>query len=142
MKNQFTATASINIKASASQVWKALTDPEIVKQYFFGVDVISDWKKGSPILYRGVWEGKAFEDKGNILEIIPEKLLLCNYWSSFSGTEDIPENYQNVHYELTGENGGAKLTITQDRIPTEEQKAHTEKNWNYVLEAMKKLLEK
>jgi len=141
MKNDFIASVSVSIAASPAKVWQALTDPSLVKQYFFGVDLITDWKKGSPIIYRGVWEEKMFEDRGNILEIIPEKLLLCNYWSSFSGLPDAPENYQNVRYELSMENGGTKLSITQDNIPSEESKTHSEQNWKTVLDGMRKLIE-
>ncbi|MFI5136031.1 MAG: SRPBCC domain-containing protein, partial [Chitinophagales bacterium] len=75
------------------------------------------------------------------IEIIPEKLLLCNYWSGFSGLPDVPENYQNVRYELSAENGGTKLSITQDNIPSEESKTHSEQNWKIVLDEMRKLLE-
>ncbi len=38
-------------------------------------------KVGSPILYRGEWHGKLFEDKGQILEIEPEKRLVSTHWS-------------------------------------------------------------
>lgn len=48
-----TATAAVQINADVSRVWEALTTPEIVKKYFFGVDVITDWKVGSPIVYKG-----------------------------------------------------------------------------------------
>ena len=54
---------SIIINAPAAQVWKALTDPAIIKQYFFGTNVETDWKKGSPITWTGEWEGKTYQDK-------------------------------------------------------------------------------
>ncbi len=142
MANKFIAKKSISINAPASKVWKALTDPKLVKQYFFGVDVITDWKQGSPIIYQGVWEGKPFEDKGNVLKIEPEKLLLTNHWSPSSGLPDTPENYHNVRYDLVPEGRGTKLTITQDNNATEEEKDHSEQNWGAILEGMKKLLEK
>lgn len=140
--NKLTLSVSTIIKAPISKVWVALTDPKQIKKYFFGVDTISDWKEGSSIIYRGSWEGKIFEDKGTIVKIQPEKLLHCTYWSSFSGLPDKPENYQKVNYDLTKEKEGIKLTITQDNIPTEESKKHSEHNWKTVFESMKKLLEK
>jgi hypothetical protein len=30
-----------------------MTNPEIIKQYMFGTNVISDWKEGSPIVWKG-----------------------------------------------------------------------------------------
>ena len=58
MNNEYTAKATSMIHAPISKVWQALVNPEIIKQYLFNTDVISDWKVGSPITYRGEWEGK------------------------------------------------------------------------------------
>ncbi len=141
MTGTFIAKSSILISASSAAVWNALTNPDLIKQYLFGTEIVTDWQVGHPILYRGVWEGKPYEDKGTILKIKPEKLLLCNYWSSFSGLPDSPEYYQNVAYELTPGDGKTELTITQDNIPSEEGKQQSEQNWGMVLDGMKKLLE-
>jgi hypothetical protein len=59
-----------------------------------------------------------------------------------SGTEDKPENYAVVTYELNKENDGVRLTITQDNCKTEESRQHSEKNWAMVLNTLKDLLEK
>ncbi len=132
---------SINTQASTSKVWDALTNPELIKEYFFGTETISDWKVGSALIFKGVWEGKEYIDKGIILELEVEKKLKYNYWSSFSGTEDIPENYATITYELSKENNTTVLTVLQDGFKTEEQKEHSEKNWQMVLEGLKKLVE-
>ena len=133
MKNNITGSASTTIDASPAEVWDALTNPAQIKKYFFGTEVTSDWKKGSPIFFRGEWEGKKYEDKGTILETIPRELFQYSYWSSLSGIEDKPENYVVVSYQLSEENGKTKVTITQENIPTEEMKKHSEENWNKVL---------
>lgn len=142
MTKTFTAKSSILIAASTADVWDALTNPATIKQYMFGTEVITDWKVGHPILYRGVWEGKDYQDKGNILKFEAEKILLCNYWSSFSGLPDTKENYQNVSYELAREKDKTRLTITQDNIPSEEGQQQSEQNWNMVIDRLKQLLEK
>ncbi len=141
MKNELTLRKSFNINASSSKVWDALTKPELVKQYFFGTEVSSDWKKGSPIFYRGVWEGKAYEDKGNILDIEKGKFIRYNYWSSFSGTEDIPANYANVSYELDESNGITTLTIIQDSFKDQQALEHSGQNWGMIVDGLKKLVE-
>ena len=64
MKKTHVATVSARVHAPPSRVWEALTRPELIKQYLFGTDVVSDWMPGSPILYRGEWQGKPFEDTG------------------------------------------------------------------------------
>src|SRR2546421_346981 len=99
MKN-ITASATIQINAPASLVWLALTTPELIKKYFMGTDAHSDWKVGSPITFSGTWQGKSYEDKGTILEVIPNKIFRYNYWSSMSGIEDKPENYVAIIYYL------------------------------------------
>lgn len=142
MAKKLVSTSGITIDAPVSKVWQALTDPAQIKQYLFGTNTVSDWKKGSPISYEGEWEGKKYKDKGTIIEIVPEKLLHTTYWSSMGGKEDKPENYNNVIYELQPQNGKTMITISQDNIDTEEQLKHMEQNWAMVLDSMKKLLEK
>jgi len=141
MNKKFTAKATTTIDAPVSKVWQALVNPEIIKQYLFNTDVISDWKVGSPIIYRGEWEGKPFEDKGKILEIEPEKILKSTHWSPLSGVPDTPENYHTVTYTLSEKGDGTEVTITQDNNASEEEEAHSEKNWQTVLKGLKDLLE-
>jgi uncharacterized protein YndB with AHSA1/START domain len=132
---------SITVNAPAAQVWKALTDAAIVKQYFFGTNVKTDWKKGSPIIWSGEWEGKAYEDHGTILDITPGKYVKYSYWSSMGGTEDKPENYQNVSYNLTEKDGVTTLEIGQEKIKDEAAKEHSEQNWQYIFGKMKEMVE-
>jgi uncharacterized protein YndB with AHSA1/START domain len=141
MSGNYVAKATILIDAPKLKVWEALTKPELIKQYLFGTDVTTDWKVGSPVTYKGIWEGKAYEDKGKVLQVEPEKLLVSTFWSSLSGIPDRPENYQTVRYELTPEGDGTRLTITQDNNKSEEDANHSAQNWNIVLEGMKALLE-
>jgi uncharacterized protein YndB with AHSA1/START domain len=141
MIENLTATKSIMIKATPARVWEALTDPAQVKQVMWGSEVESDWKQGSSLTYRGVWEGKPFEDKGTILEIDPPRLLRTNYYSPLSGKPDVPENYAEVTYALAEEAGGTKLTVTQTNITDAAARDHSEANWGAALETMKKMIE-
>ena len=142
MNNKFTAQATTLVNAPASKVWDALTNPSLIKQYLYGTQVTSDWKVGSPITYKGEWEGKSYEDKGEILQIEPDKLLVSTFWSSLAGLPDLPENYKTVRYELLPEGNGTKLTITQDNNATQEEADHSTQNWTTVLDKFKELLEK
>ena len=134
-------TVQITVAAPVSRVWHALTDKETIRAYFFGTEANSDWKTGSKLTFTGVWDGKPYEDRGTILESVPGQLLRYNYWSSFSGTEDKPENYAIITYQLEERNGATVLTVTQDSLKTEEQREHSRQNWNMVLDGMKKLVE-
>ena len=136
-----TLKTSITFNAPIAEVWKGLTDPSMVKQYFFGTDLKSDLKIGSPITFSGEWEGKKYEDGGIILDADAPKLLKYTYWSSMSGTEDKPENYANITYELSEANGKTTLTLTQDGVKTQEALEHSEQNWQGVFSGLKKLVE-
>ena len=142
MEKRYIAKTSITINTTTEKVWKALTTPELIRQYLFGTQVTTDWQVGSPITYRGEWQGKAYEDKGKILEIEPERLLVSTYWSSLTGLADTPENYNTVRYELSGEGSRTYLTIIQDNNPTQEDASHSEQNWKMVLNTIKQLLER
>jgi uncharacterized protein YndB with AHSA1/START domain len=142
MKTDHVAKASITIRADAGKVWDALTNPALIKQYLFGTEARSDWKKGSPITYKGVWEGKSYEDKGVIVDIVPNTRIVSTYWSSMSGKPDTPDQYNTVTYELAPGNGQTTLTITQDNNPTRESADHSAANWTAVLQSMKAILEK
>lgn len=142
MNINLTARVEITINAPLVKVWEALTSPRLIKEYLFGTDVVTDWKIGSPIIWKGVWQGKAYQDKGKILQVVPNKLLETTYWSGMAGLADIPENYKKVTYELMEIGDNTKLTLTQDNNVTEEDKNHSEQNWKMVLDGLKKLLEK
>jgi uncharacterized protein YndB with AHSA1/START domain len=141
MNKTFVAKATITINVPASKVWDALTQPNLIKQYLFGTQVTTDWRVGSPITYEGIWEGKAYKDKGKVLQVEPGKLLVSTFWSSLSGLPDVPENYQTVRYELSAEGSGTRLTIIQDNNATQEEANHSAQNWKFVLDGIKKILE-
>lgn len=123
-----------------SEVWDALTDKESVKKYFFGTELNTDWKVGSPIIFKGNWEGQSYEDKGKILEAEKEKLIKYTYLSSFSGLADLPENYSTITYQLQAEGQGTMLTVIQQGFKDEKAYNDSKEGWKIVLENLKKLL--
>lgn len=141
MAANFIAKVTTTISAPMGRVWNALTTPEIIQQYFFGTNAVSDWKEGSELLFKGEWDGKAYVDKGVILKSEPEKLFQYTYLSSFSNLPDVPENYSNITYELDEEEGETTLTVKQENVANEEARKHSEENWASVLKNLKQLLE-
>jgi len=137
----YIAKALITINASAEKVWHALTDPGMIKKYMFGTTVISDWKEGSKIIWKGEWEGKSYEDKGKILRFEPKKSLQYSHFSPLSGLHENPENYHIVTIDLEEKDKQTTVTLTQDNNPDEKTKDHSEKNWKMMLASLKKLLE-
>lgn len=142
MTEELTATASVDIQTPASAVWSALTDPDKIRLYLFGTHTVCDWRVGSSITYSGEWEGKAYEDKGVILESVPGERLVMTYWSSFSGVADVPENYQKITYRLEGIAGGTRLTVVQENHRSREAQEHSQQNWRVVLDGLKKIVER
>jgi uncharacterized protein YndB with AHSA1/START domain len=141
MANENELRLEIPINASISMTWDALTNPDLIKQYFFGTNLITTWEKGSPIIFSGEWEGKPYEDKGVILDYQFEKLLKYNYWSNFSGTEDIPENYADISYQLSDNKGVTILVITQTGFKNLEAVEHSRTNWISIMNGIKEMIE-
>lgn len=142
MNKDLKVSKSIEIKASAVKVWQALTDPEKIKVYLFGTETITDWKAGSPIVFQGEYEGNKYRDKGNVLENNPNELLKYNYWSGFSGSEDQPQNYSIITYEIEERtNDTVLLSWTQEGFANEQGHEHSEKGLYGMLEQIKKLVE-
>jgi len=142
MDKKLIAKASTTINAPAARVWDALVNPKIIKQYMFGTNVVSDWKKGSPIVWKGEWQGKAYQDKGVILELQPERVIRYSHFSPLSGLPEKPENYHTVTIELSGQGAQTVISLSQDNNATEQAREHSEKNWGMMLGSLKKLLEK
>ncbi len=141
MNRKLLATTSISIHATPAEVWEALVDPDMIRQYFHGTETVSDWKLGSPITFKGEWQGKPYLDKGTILEINPERELSYSFWSSLSGTDDFEDNYAHVSYHLSHYHDNTTLIITQDNLDTEEEVVKAEENWMNVGKHIKKLVE-
>ena len=136
------ARASVTVGAPVAKVWDALVNPQTIKQYMFGTTVVSDWKQGSPITWKGEWKGKAYEDKGTILKIQPRRLLQYSHYSPLSGLPDTPENHHTVTIELSEEGAQTRVSLAQDHNASEEARQHSEENWRMMLDGLKKVVEK
>jgi uncharacterized protein YndB with AHSA1/START domain len=99
-------------------------------------------RKAAPSSYRGEWQGRKFEDKGRVLRVEPERLLVSTHWSPLSGVPDVPENYHEVTYTLEPQGTGTRLTISQDNNADEEERQHSQQNWQTMLEQLRQFLEK
>ncbi|MEX6689412.1 SRPBCC domain-containing protein [Danxiaibacter flavus] len=149
MSNSLIVKSSIVINAPASKVWDALVNPEQTKKYMFGCETVSDWKPGSPLLWKGVFNGaELVAVKGHIVSIVPGKFLAYTVFDPNSTMEDVPENYTTVTYELSSESGHTVLDVTQGDFSTvaNGQKRYEEtynngEGWNPILVEIKKLAE-
>jgi uncharacterized protein YndB with AHSA1/START domain len=141
MDKDLIARTSITINAPGEKVWNALVNPEAIKQYFFGSTVVSDWHAGNPIVWKGEWQGKSYEDKGVILQFKPGRTIQYSHFSPLSGLPDIPENYHTVTIELSVRENQTLVSLSQDKNATEDERAQSEQNWGMMLAALKKFVE-
>ena len=132
----------IQINNTVDEAWKALVNPEIVEKYMLGSKQLSDWRKGSSIIWKKDFNGREFEDKGKILEITPRKSLKYTHYSPASGRPDAPENYQTVSVTLKENANGTLVQLTSDNNYSENGKAITEHIWAYYLHVLKMIMDK
>lgn len=136
----FLAMAETDINAAPARVWDVLTDPDQLKALWFGAEVETDWQVGSPITWSGEWEGKPYQDKGEILEVEPGRLLKLTHYSPLTGQPDVPENYHTLTYELTGDEE-THLKLTQDNNGSEEEAKHSQGMWEMLVAKVKEAAE-
>jgi uncharacterized protein YndB with AHSA1/START domain len=141
MARGLTARASVVVQAGEAAVWEALVTPEQIRRYMLGATVESEWREGARIVWRGEWQGKAYEDHGTILRLDPPRLLEYSHFSPLSGLPDTPENHHTVTIELRGDGRSTHVTLSQDNNPTESARQHSEKNWGAMLAGLKGVVE-
>jgi uncharacterized protein YndB with AHSA1/START domain len=149
MHNSLIIKNTIEIHAPAAKVWDALVNPAQTKKYMFGCETVSDWKKESPLLWRGEYDGKEMIFvKGIILDIQPGKFLAYTTFDPNSTLDDTSENYLTVTYELSEKGGKTAFTVTQgdySKVAEGERRYKESYNngegWNPILVQIKKIVE-
>jgi uncharacterized protein YndB with AHSA1/START domain len=136
---------SIDIDAPVETLWRVLTDSEFIKQYMFGCTAETDWKPGSPLLWKGAADGKLYV-KGHIVSIEKPHRLAYTIFDPNSTIKDIPANYLTMTYELKKRNERASvLEITQGDFSAvedgERRYQHSLDGDDSVLSGIKKLAE-
>jgi uncharacterized protein YndB with AHSA1/START domain len=135
---------TITIKAPPYKVWNTLTHTDLMKQWMgdpeMQIEVITDWKVGSPIVIKGFHHVK-FENKGTVLQYEHNKVLKYDYLSSISRLADQPEHYTSIEFTLTPEENQTKLTLILSNFPTESIFKHVGFYWRGTIHIMKKLAE-
>ena len=122
------------------KLWSVLTDNQFIEQWL-GVQMVTDWQPGSPIAFTFTYKDKEIIDKGAVLHFEPAKKFSYNYWSVFSTTEDKPENYSVITFEIQPNEKGSLLQLTQTNFSTQLMYTHADNNWEETLDTIKKLAE-
>jgi uncharacterized protein YndB with AHSA1/START domain len=133
--------STITINASLEKVWATITQPEFVKLWQYGSDLITSWEIGSDIRFRTEWQGTVFEQWGKVLAVKPFELVSYSLFAPRPNLEDKPENYFIMHYLLSTDGTQTKLEIVQeDNRPNAVQEA-AQGEENPVLQALKQVAE-
>jgi uncharacterized protein YndB with AHSA1/START domain len=136
-----TNISKIHLAAPIDKVWNALVQPELVKKWQYGSDLITDWKIGSAIRFRNEWDGQVFEQWGNVLEFVPNQKIKYSLFFPRPELEDKPENYFIMSYILAEENGKIKLEIQQEDNRPGAVQEEPQGEENPILQSLKSLVE-
>jgi uncharacterized protein YndB with AHSA1/START domain len=142
-------TNVIRVKVPAEKLWKVLTHSEHTKKYMFGCEVITDWKPGSAVIWRGQYEGASVDFvTGFVLEIQPDVKLKYSVIDPNAVYPKTPENHLNVTYLLNEVDGVTEFTVVQDGFENvaDGEKRYTEvsnngEGWNPILMEIRKIAE-
>jgi uncharacterized protein YndB with AHSA1/START domain len=134
------------MNAPPSEVWRALTEPDWMKQWMaeqeMRVEVITDWKVGSPIIVKGHHNNVDFENKGTVLHFEPNSLLRYSHFSSLSRLPDDVANYTIIEFRLARtEENSTSLNVTLSNSPSEPIFKHFEYYWRITIEVIKRFIE-
>jgi uncharacterized protein YndB with AHSA1/START domain len=127
------------IRTTPERLWSALTDPEFIKQYWFGMHCESEFTSGSPWkLVSG--DGQVY-DAGAIVEAEPPRRLVIR-WQQQHKPELKAEGYSLCTMELEPSGTAVKLSITHtiEREPSQFIAA-VSGGWPKVISNLKSLLE-
>jgi uncharacterized protein YndB with AHSA1/START domain len=133
----FTATAQTDVAASPERVWAALTEPDQIAAYMHGSLVTTTWEVGSPITWDGKYDGRSYQDKGEVLRYDEPHVLSVTHYSPLMGQPDEPESYHTLVYTLTVSGDRTRLGLTQDGCDSEQQAARFSQNWQAMLDGLK-----
>jgi len=126
------------IETTPEKLWEALTNSEFSKRYWFGTEVRSDWKVGSPFAL--VTDGKT-SDTGEILEADPPRRL------SYSFKHELFEEMRNepatkVVFTIEPHGNIVKLTVTHEGFAEGSKLlGAVSQGWPAILSGLKSLLE-
>ena len=134
MVENLVARATVQVRASAERVWSVIVDPSA--RWMVGARVTSTYVVGDPITFDGEWEGKPFQDHGEIVAVDPPTLLRYTHYSPLSGQPDVPENYHHLTFTLADADGTTTVTLEQDGNGSTDEVEHAEGLWRQVLEAL------
>ena len=127
------------IRTAPEKLWSALTDPEVMKEYWFGCRCESEWTAGSP--WKLVYADGSIADSGEIVEAEPPRRLVIR-WQNQLKPELRAEGQSHCTMELEPSGTAVKLSITHT-IERDRSKfiVAVSGGWPKVISNLKSLME-
>lgn len=72
-----------------------------------------------------------------VLQYDEPRQLSVSHFSPMSGQEDAPESYHTIVYTLVEDDGGTRLSLSQDNNASEQEAEQSTKTWQQMLAALK-----
>ena len=127
------------IATTPEKLWEALTQGKFTKQYWFGRQIESDWRIGSPVrFYDG--DSNDLTDSGVVLEYDPPFRLAYTFRNEFD-SEAQKLGYSRVAFSIERRDETVKLTLVHDELLNEELAAAFREGWSPILSSLKTYLE-
>lgn len=132
---------SVEIAAPPRDVWRALTEPELMARWMLGTRVESIWEPGAEIIFANEIHGRAYRDRGTVLAIEPGRLLRYSHWAEFSALSDVPEHRTLVTLELEWMGEKTRLSVRHEHFSSYEAYGHGNFFWGYALRDIQNIVE-
>lgn len=137
---------SVVVDAPRSEVWRALTDPSLMKRWMAEPDVDLEidatWKVGAPIKVKG-FHHLPFENRGAVLLFEPDSILRYSHLSSLSRLPDQPANYSIIEFRLSSTGKGSTLLIIRlSDFPNVPIMKHLDFYWGTTVHVLRRFIEK
>ena len=129
----------IYIRTSPRALWNALTQPQSTRQYYVGLELKAELKRGGRFdyMHRAELHGRPGAGvEGVVIEVIPRKKLVHSFEPKF--IEDKPSR---VTYEIEPMGLVCKLSVTHDQFPEGGPTQTVKEGWPEILSSLKSLLE-
>jgi uncharacterized protein YndB with AHSA1/START domain len=127
------------IKTTPEKLWDALTKPEFSRLYWFGMEVTSDWKTGSPMNYMKNGEATV---QGKVLAADRPKLLAYTFREAAGDASHEPPTKVTLEIEPELGTETVRLTVTHtDFVANSKHRPRIAGGWPAVLSGLKSYLE-
>jgi uncharacterized protein YndB with AHSA1/START domain len=127
------------IRTTPEKVWRALTVGRVTREYW-GMENVSDWKRGSPWRHVDGTKGRRVRLVGKVLESKPPRRLVLTW--AFPDDAGDRRNTSRVAFDIAKLKNMVRLTVTHENLrPGSGMDRGIREGWPRVLSSLKSFLE-